>query len=83
MSLEIELATFKRLFPTLSAEEGKFALISGDTLLGVFESHSDALTVGYQRCGMNPFLVKKISTVEAVANYTRSLRHQPCTAQHP
>ena len=82
MSLEIELETFKNLFPSLTGDEGKFALISGKNLLGVFESHSDALTVGYQQCGLKPFLVKRISTVEAVANYSRAIR-QSCIAQHP
>lgn len=79
MALEIELATYKALYAELAPQEGKYALIAGKELLGVFESHSDALTAGYKARGIRPFLVKRISTVEPVANYSRALR-QPCTA---
>ena len=69
-----ELATYARQLAALSGDEGKFALIAGDEVLGVFDTYGDALTAGYQKRGLEPFLVKQISTVEIVANFTRNLQ---------
>lgn len=71
--LAAELETFNRLFPTPGEHEGKFAVISGDDLLQVFNDYDDALASGYRAYGLKPFLVKKISSVADVANYTRRL----------
>lgn len=72
MALERELETYKRLLAgELATEEGRFALIAGDSLLGVFDSYNDALTAGYKARGLEPFLVKKVATVETVAFFTR------------
>jgi hypothetical protein len=68
-----ELAKFQELLPTLKGDEGKYALISGDTYLGAFESYADALKIGYEKFGLNPFLVKRIATVEVVGFITRDL----------
>ncbi len=72
-ALEKELATYKSLLPTLKADEGKFALIEGDNLLGKFDSYEDALNIGYERCGLRPFLVKRIEANESVAFFSRDL----------
>ena len=72
--LEIELETYQQLLPSLSGDEGRFALISGDKLLGVFDTYPDALDEGYRECGLKPFLVKRISTVEVISYFTRDLR---------
>jgi hypothetical protein len=73
-ALDRELATYQRLLHSeLAAEDGRFALIAGDDLLGVFDSYNDALTAGYQRRGLEPFLVKKVAVVETVAYFTRDL----------
>jgi hypothetical protein len=72
--LDREIETFYRLRPTLVKEEGRFAVIAGDMLLGVFDTYQDALTDGYKERGLDPFLVKQISSVEAVANFTRHLK---------
>ena len=71
--LKLELETYKRLLPTLSGQEGKFALIVGTELVGVFESYADAISAGYVRAGLKPFLVKKISSTEMVAYFTRDV----------
>jgi hypothetical protein len=77
MALETELATYNRLLHAdLAGEEGHFALIAGDELLGVFESYSDALNAGYKARQLEPFLIKKISAVEMIANYTRDITPQ-------
>jgi hypothetical protein len=72
-NLERELATYQKALPNLMAEQGKFVLIVGDDVLGTFESYGDALTAGYKKAGLNPFLVKRISTVESIAYFTRAL----------
>jgi hypothetical protein len=72
-ALEREIKTYKEKLPELQASEGKFVLISGDSVSGVFDSYQDALAAGYERFGMNPFLVKQISTVEVLASFTRDL----------
>jgi hypothetical protein len=74
--LEKELATYHGLLPSLSAEDGRFALIAGDKLLGVFDTYTDALSEGYRIRGLDPFLVKKISAVEVAAFFTRDLRRE-------
>jgi hypothetical protein len=82
MALERELETFQRLHDELVQHEGRYALIAGDKLLGIFESHSDALQAGYAARGMQPFLVKKVSAIEVIAHFSRDLR-APCIAPLP
>ena len=74
MALEKELATFERLKDHLVSEsDGKFAVITGDELLGVYSTYDDALKIGHEKCKLHPFLVKKISDVEPVNFFSRSL----------
>lgn len=56
--LEAGLATYQRLLPTLGGDEGRFALISGNDLLGIFDTYRDSLENGAK--GLDPFLVKRI-----------------------
>lgn len=72
-TLEQALATYDALLPTLKADEGKFALIAGDQLLGTFVSYEDALQIGYQHCGLSPFLVKRIEFDASMAFFSRDL----------
>ena len=78
MALERELETYRAKQAEMSANVGKYVLIAGANVLGYFDSHGDALKAGYKERQMEPFLVKKISAVEMLANFTRDLR-QPCT----
>lgn len=75
MALEKELATFGRELPTLLGEaEGRFALVIGDKLVGVFDSYADAMQAGYKEAGLDrPFLVKKITVLGDSAHYSRPL----------
>lgn len=75
--LSRELEIYKQMLPTLAGDEGKFALIVGDELVGKFESYGDALSAGYSKAGLSPFLVKKISVTEIVSYFTRDL-NIPC-----
>lgn len=78
-ALEVEIATYRRVLPSLVNDEGKFVLIRRDEVVGKFDSYEDALKDGYSKFGLEPFLVKQISQVEPVANFTRRYL-APCRA---
>lgn len=73
MALERELEAYKRELPNLLASEGKFVVICGDQVTGIYSSYEDALKIGYEKCGLKPFLVKRIQAVEQVQYFTRDL----------
>jgi hypothetical protein len=73
MALEKEIETFNRELPNLLAEEGKFVVVSGDKIIGVYDSYEDALKIAYEKCGLKPFLVKKIQAVEQIQYFSRDL----------
>ena len=73
MGLEKEKQTYKVKLPILLADEGKFALIKDDNVVGVFDTYADALQEGYRQFGVAPFLVKQIQSVETVQFFTRDL----------
>ena len=75
MALEKELETYQRKRPQLLVDEGKFVLIHGDEVSGVWDTYEDALKVGYEKYGLKPFLVKRIEAVDSI-NY--STRYIPC-----
>ena len=64
MALEKELATYKAHLDELKADAGKYVLIQGDDVIGTFTGYDDALTAGYKKFGLDPFLVKRIEIVE-------------------
>jgi hypothetical protein len=78
MALEREMETYLRKLPELKDSPGKFALVHGDDLVGVFAAYEDALKAGYERFQLEPFLVKKIEVIETVHSITRLL--VPCLA---
>ncbi len=71
MPLEAELATYARQMPRLVQQAGKFVVIGGDVVAGVYDTYSDALSVGYDKFGLGPFMVKEIEVVERVHFFTR------------
>ncbi|HEY3857001.1 MAG TPA: hypothetical protein VGO67_21670 [Verrucomicrobiae bacterium] len=77
MELEIELETYKRELPNLLKDEGHYAVVFGDKVVGTYVSYEDALAIGYEWCGLKPFLVKKIQAIEQVQYITRDLSF-PC-----
>ena len=65
MALEREMETYRKRLPELKREnEGRFVLIQGEQVVDIFTSYEDALKVGYEKLGLDPFLVKKIEAVE-------------------
>jgi hypothetical protein len=77
MSLEHELEVFRtHLMDMLGVDEvneGKYVVIKGDEILGVYESLDDALGAGYERYGDVDFLVKQIHAVEPIEYFSRNL----------
>jgi hypothetical protein len=73
MALEKELEKYKAELPKLMESIGKYVVICGDEVLGVFNDYEDALNVGYGRCGTGPFLVKQIEHDIAVHHFTRDV----------
>jgi hypothetical protein len=72
-SLETELKTYEAHKHELLADEGKFVVIHGDHILGIYGTYEDALKFGYDNCKLEPFLVKKIQAVEQLHYFTRDL----------
>ncbi|MBM3216725.1 hypothetical protein FJZ36_17655 [Candidatus Poribacteria bacterium] len=72
--LSAEVATFESLRKELiGCAVGKYALVHGDELCGVFESNKDAIRQGYERFGNAPFLVKQVVEVEIPQHFTSNL----------
>lgn len=65
-TLKKELQVFAQNLGALLADEGKFAVISGDTILGTYDSFEEAVKAGYGSFGLTPFLVKQILSVDEV-----------------
>ncbi|MCL2640202.1 MAG: hypothetical protein FWD53_05095 [Phycisphaerales bacterium] len=77
MALEKELEAYKQQLPALvAAHPGKFALIKGDRVVGVLDSYADALREGYQKFGLESFLVKQINLLGDTHFFTRDI--SPC-----
>ena len=68
--LDAELQTYeKNRESLLGSAEGKFVLIKGDQIIGVYESKMDAINQGYRQLGHVPFLVKQVLKVETPLNF--------------
>lgn len=58
----------------LASGEGKYVLIQGHHVVGVWDTYEDALKEGYEKFGVDtPFLVKPISGFEIIHSFTRDL----------
>jgi len=67
MALETELDYFnKTKAELLKNHPGKFALIKGEQLIGVFDTPANAFDEGVKQFGREPFMVKRISESEEV-----------------
>ena len=70
MALEKEVATYEKKLEELSPHEGKFVLIHGNDVAGIWDTYVDALRAGYQQFGLDECLVKKIQWTETVQHFT-------------
>lgn len=75
--LQQEIETYNRLLPELIPQQGRFVLIKAGDLIGTFDSYQDALTAGYEKFKLQPFLVKQISPAQQVAYFTRDFKGCP------
>jgi hypothetical protein len=73
-----EWTAYRREAGRLLAEgkEGQFVLIQGETIVGVWPTHEDAVAEGYDRFGYQPFLVHQLREREPVlrSNSVRTCR---------
>lgn len=76
MALEKELETFARELPRLLAkpeQRGQFALVHGDTVDSLWSTLEAGLEAGYDRFGIEPFLVKEVVEREEPQYFSRNL----------
>ncbi len=78
MALETELSIYRREHQRLLAEgnEGKYVVIKGTVVAGIYDECEQALAAGYERFGIEPFLAKQILAVEKPLIFTHRIR--PC-----
>jgi hypothetical protein len=73
-ALAQELQTYRmNLDCLLGTDEGRFVLIHGDRVLGVFDNQIDAIRTGYQQLGNVPFLVKQVLKIEVPLGFVSNL----------
>ena len=73
LSLEKELETFNKHKADLLKDAGKFALVHGDSLAGIYDTYADAIREGYKQFGLKAFLVKQIQQFDQVSFITRNV----------
>jgi hypothetical protein len=71
--LQKEVETYNAKLPELVGSVGKFVLIKGDVVEGMYDTYADALKIGYERFKLEPFLVKQIAPAEQLQFFTREL----------
>ncbi|MBA3062061.1 MAG: hypothetical protein FP833_03755 [Atribacteria sp.] len=62
-----------KLDELLGKSKGEYALIHEGQLIDTFKSKEDAIKRGYELFANSPFLVKMISEVEDILNFTSNL----------
>lgn len=73
-ALQKEIETFKaKKNEVLAQAEGKFVLIKGEKVIGLFESQGDALQEGYKQFGKGPFLVKQVLALDVPLRFASPL----------
>ena len=78
-TLDRELAVFQRELPALLADPancGRYALVHGDAVAGVYDTFFDAVDVGYDKFGLDQFMVKQVVEVEIPLYFSRNI--DPC-----
>jgi hypothetical protein len=65
MALETEIARYNELLPELLASsEGKFAVIKGRELIGVFDDIDEGYRAALDKYGVTSFLLRPIRPVQ-------------------
>jgi len=72
--LTLELKTYEENKQNLlNSDRGKFVLIKGNMIIGIYDTYDDAIKVGIDKFGNKSFLVKQILEVEPTGNFTSNL----------
>ena len=72
--LREEIQTYFEKKDSLMPENvGKYVLIKGKKIEGIFESQEDTTKQGYERFGNVPFLVKQLVPFEPPLNFTANM----------
>ena len=60
--LRAEMEAYYRALPQLieDGEEGRYAIVKGDTVYSAWDTYRDALQYGYERFGAEQFMVQVI-----------------------
>ena len=62
-----EVATYAAQKDSLVRDSlGKFVVISGDKVLGTWDTYEEALEAGYTNVGLKPFLVREVRQIDEV-----------------
>jgi hypothetical protein len=75
-SLERENNAFKRELPRLletPGNKGKWALIHGDDLAGLYPDFDSCLAAGYERFDLGTFMVKEVTDTPTVHYFPRNV----------
>lgn len=64
--IAVELATYRCRLPELLAHEGEYVVIAGEAIVGFLPTYEQALELGYDRCGLDGFIVKRVQEAETV-----------------
>lgn len=73
LPLQTEIDTYNAKLPELLGSVGKFVVIKGAQIEGIYDTYGDALKIGYERFGLEPFFVKQIAPSEQIHFFTREL----------
>jgi len=68
-----ELAKYEEEKEALLGQEGRFVLIKGREIPGIWDTYEDALQAGFEKFKLEPFLVKQIQGIERVRFFSREL----------
>ena len=74
--LSQEMETYRKHLSEWSDQEGQFVLIRDSEICDFFEEYTEALTEGYKRFGIIPFLVKKVMQQQQTHSVTRLVAPQ-------
>ena len=77
-ALEEEHITYSdRVADWVVDHDGEFVVIKGSDVLGFYPTYERALTEGYERYGVAPFLVKEVSSQEQAHFVSRFVAPTP------
>jgi len=69
--LEKEEKAFEQNLPELlKTDLGKFVLVKGDKIIGVYSVIADALSSGYEKYKEQPFFIRQVSLTQQPLDFT-------------